>query len=78
MQGRRICVKQCPSKGDQSLQCVPTEDIGGRFSNATGFEVNFYESEPVSTRSGHFCMPTDSKLREKLLANSQLTNRDGF
>lgn len=23
-------------------------------------------------------MPTDSKLREKLLANSQLTNRDGF
>lgn len=64
IKNRRVCVQECPKKGDSKLQCMPTDTAGCKFHYTKGYEVVNYENEAQDTRSGRFCYPTDKKIKE--------------
>ena len=40
--------------------------------------MTFYENEAEETRNGRFCYPKDEAMKEKVLENSKLKNRNDF
>lgn len=64
----------CPHANDTYLLCSPTKHLGCRL----GPHVTIYETHTDINRLGGFCLPTDAKLREKLLQQVNLTDKWKF